>query len=66
MNAQHVPQPLAHSPESAARILSIPTRSVYLLMERGELRSFKLGRRRLIADSECRELVRRLSERGTT
>lgn len=53
------PEPLAHSPESAARRIGTNTRAVYILIASGELRSFKLGKRRLIPDSECQRLVRR-------
>ena len=51
------PEPLAHSPERAAQRLGISTRAVYTLIAKGELRSFKLGKRRKIPDSECQRLV---------
>ena len=51
--------PLAHSPENAAKRIGTNTRAVYALIAAGELRSFKLGKRRLIPDSECQRLVRR-------
>ena len=51
--------PLAHSPIAAAKRLSISTRSVYNLIATGELRSFKIGKRRLISDPELRRLVER-------
>lgn len=57
--------PLAHSPESAARRIGIATRAVYTLMEQGELKSFKLGKRRLIPDAECQRLVERKIEEAT-
>lgn len=51
--------PLAHSPESAAKRIGTNTRAVYSLIASGELRSFKLGKRRLIPDAECQRLVQR-------
>ena len=50
-------EPLAHSPDSAAQRLGIPLRSIYTLIARGELRSYKDGKRRLIPDSECQRHV---------
>ena len=52
-------QPLAHSPDSAAKRLGISTRAVYTHIATGELRSFKDGKRRLIPDSECQRYVQR-------
>lgn len=52
-------EPLAHSPERAAQRLGISTRAVYSLIATGELRSFKLGKRRLIPDAECQRIVDR-------
>lgn len=53
------PKPLAHSPEGAAQVLTISTRGVYSLIASGELRSFKIGKRRLIPASELQSLVER-------
>ena len=56
-------EPLAHSPDRAAQRLGVSTRSVYLHISTGELRSFKAGKRRLIPDSELRRFVeRRMAE----
>lgn len=52
-------EPLAHSPDAAAKRIGTNTRAVYALIASGELRSFKLGKRRLIPDSECLRLVQR-------
>jgi excisionase family DNA binding protein len=58
--------PLAHSPEQAARRIGTPTRSIYTLIANGELRSFKVGKRRLIPDTELQRLIeRRLAEAQT-
>lgn len=56
-------EPLAHSPESAAKRIGTNTRAIYTLMAAGTLRSFKLGKRRLIPDAELQRLVQqKLSE----
>lgn len=52
-------QPLAHSPDHAAQRLGVSTRSVYNLISTGELRSFKIGKRRLITDPECVSFIER-------
>lgn len=51
--------PLAHSPERAAKRLGVSTRSVYTLIANDELRSFKVGKRRLIPESECQAFIAR-------
>lgn len=51
------PPPLAHSPEAAARRLGTNTRAIYTLIAKGDLRTFKLGKRRLIPETECQRLV---------
>jgi excisionase family DNA binding protein len=58
-------EPLAHSPEGAARRLGISLRAVYTLIATGELRSYKEGKRRKIPESECqRRVQRKLAEAG--
>lgn len=52
-------EPLAHSPDSAAKRIGTNTRAVYHLIATGELKSFKLGKRRLVPDTECQRLVQR-------
>jgi excisionase family DNA binding protein len=52
-------EPLAHSPEGAAKRLGISVRAVYTLIATGELRSYKEGKRRKIPDSECQRRVQR-------
>jgi excisionase family DNA binding protein len=51
--------PLAHSPDSAAQRIQVSPRAIYALIAKGELRSFKIGKRRLITDSELQSLVLR-------
>lgn len=53
------PLPLAHSPESAAKRLGLPVRAIYTLLADGELRSTKIGKRRLIPDIELQRLLER-------
>lgn len=52
-------QPLAHSPDSAAQRIGISTRAIYTAIATGELRSFKIGKRRLITEVELQGLVQR-------
>jgi excisionase family DNA binding protein len=52
-------EPLNYSPPDAAKRLGIATRAVYAHIATGELRSFKLGKRRLIPDSELMNFVAR-------
>ncbi len=52
-------EPLAHSPERAAQRLGLSTRAVYMHIAKGELRSFKDGKRRLIPDVELQRFVQR-------
>ncbi len=57
--------PLAHSPDHAAQRVGISTRAIYAAIACGELRSFKIGKRRLITDSELQSLVqRKLAQAG--
>ena len=52
-------EPLTYSPGGAARRIGMSTRAVYGLIASGELRSFKIGKRRLVPDAECQALVQR-------
>lgn len=51
--------PLVHSPDSAAKRLGKAVRSVYMLIDAGELKSYKDGKRRLIPDTELVAYVNR-------
>ena len=51
--------PLAHSPDNAAQRIGVSTRAIYAAIACGELRSFKIGKRRLITDAELQSLVQR-------
>ena len=59
MNGLNQTDQLAHSPESAARRLGIATRTFYDLIAKGEIRSFKSGKRRLIPEAELRAYIDR-------
>ena len=50
--------------EDGARALGIGRSGVYLLMQRGELRSVKIGSRRLIAVADLDAFVSRLEAEG--
>lgn len=52
-------EPLAHSPDRAAQRIGISTRAIYTAIATGELRSFKIGKRRLITEIELQSLVQR-------
>ena len=53
---------LAYSIDETARLLGVSRTTVNVLIRRGELRSVKLGWRRVVPASE----IRRLLEQGTT
>lgn len=56
-------EPLVHSPERAAKRIGVSTRAVYTMIAKGELRSYKDGKRRLIPDAECvRHVARKTAE----
>ncbi|MEO8564639.1 MAG: hypothetical protein ABI601_21370 [bacterium] len=48
---------LTHSPDRAARRIGLPLRSIYALIATGDLRSFKVGKRRCITEAECLRFV---------
>ena len=52
-------EPLAHSPDAAARRLGVSLRQIYNLIAAGEIRSAKSGKRRLIADEDLKAYLRR-------
>lgn len=58
-------EPLAYSPNNAGHRIGISTRAVYSHIASGDLRSFKVGKRRLIPDSELQSFVRRAMAKAT-
>lgn len=59
-------EPLAHSPDRAAQRIGISTRAIYTAIATGELRSFKIGKRRLITETELQNLVQRKMAQAVT
>ena len=55
---------LAHSPDRAGQRIGISTRAVYTAIATGDLKSYKIGKRRLITDTECQRFVQRKSEQA--
>lgn len=51
------PPRLAYSLDEAARSISLSRRGLYQLIEAGELRTVKVGRRRLVPVSELERLA---------
>lgn len=67
MLKNHKIEPLAYSPDDAAKRIGISTRAVYCHIATGELRSYKDGKRRLIPETECQGYVqRRMAETGAS
>ncbi len=55
----HVPQVLAVSPNEAARLCSIGRTTLYAALSSGELKSVKIGTRRLITLDALRAWLKR-------
>ena len=53
--------PMAMSPRDAARSLGISRSTLYRLIQRGGLRTVKIGRRTLVPTSALAELINELS-----
>jgi len=58
-------EPIAHSPTSAGQRSGLSTRSIYLLIANGELKSFKVGKRRLILDKEIQRFLEQKMREAT-
>lgn len=56
------PGPLLHSVPKVAELLSVTPRYVWLMIDRGELKSVKIGTRRLVPAEDLREFINRLRE----
>jgi len=66
MSDKPIVEPLAYSPDRAAQRIGVSTRAIYTAIATGELRSFKIGKRRLITETELKGLVqRKLTEAAT-
>lgn len=55
----HIPQVLAVSPNEAARLCSIGRTTLYAALSSGELKSVKIGARRLITLEALRDWLKR-------
>lgn len=62
-HSRHNAEPLLSVPEAAAR-LGIGKRSVWRMLDTGELPSIRLGRRRLIDPRDLASLIERRREGG--
>lgn len=51
--------PLAHTVPDACQRLGVSRSTLYELIASGEIRSFKVGKRTLIAESELQQLIQR-------
>ncbi|MCQ3001433.1 helix-turn-helix domain-containing protein [Pseudomonas syringae] len=64
MDQAHSIAPLSVSVEDAARIVGYSRSGVYELIAAGDLKAFKLGRRRLILMTELRAWIERAAKAG--
>lgn len=65
MNQAEQIAPLSVGVEDAARIVGFSRSGIYELIASGELRAFKLGRRRLILMTELKEWVERTARENS-
>ena len=63
-NPEHI-APLAVSVEDAARVIGYSRSGVYELIASGDLKAFKLGRRRLILMAELKAWIERAAKEGS-
>ena len=59
MNGQHVVNPLSVGVEDGARMIGVARSMFYEILARGELKSFKLGRRRLVLVKDMEAYINR-------
>lgn len=57
-------EPLSVSVEDAARIVGFSRSSIYELIAKGEVKTFKIGRRRLVLMTELKSWVERAAGIG--
>jgi excisionase family DNA binding protein len=58
-DSPHSSTPLAHGVRETARLLGVSPRYVYTLINRGELRTLTLGKRRLVLHESLLDLLQR-------
>lgn len=59
MNGQHAVSPLSVGVEDGARMIGVARSMFYEILARGELKSFKLGRRRLVLVKDMEAYINR-------
>ncbi|WP_167146041.1 helix-turn-helix domain-containing protein [Pseudomonas sp. OTU750018] len=65
MNLQASMNPLSVGVEDAARMIGVARSMLYELLARGEIESFKLGRRRLILVKNLEAYINRQAEENS-
>lgn len=64
MNQSHQAPALALGIDEAARVIGVARSMLYEIVARGEIESFKLGRRRLILVNELKAFIERAAQEG--
>lgn len=64
MELEHNIAPLSVGIEEAARITGYSRSGIYEIMAQGELKSFKLGKRRLVLVTELKAWIERAAKAG--
>ncbi|MCK9691879.1 helix-turn-helix domain-containing protein [Pseudomonas syringae] len=64
MSQLSVSSPLSVSVEEAARIVGYSRSGIYEVIAKGELKAFKLGKRRLILMAELKTWIERAAKAG--
>jgi excisionase family DNA binding protein len=65
MNLQASMNPISVGVEDAARMIGVARSMLYELLARGEIESFKLGRRRLILVKNLEAYINRQAEKNS-
>jgi len=65
MNQQHAVPPLSVGVEDGARMIGVARSMFYEILARGELRSFKLGRRRLVLVKDMEVYINRQAKENS-
>ena len=60
MQSESTPRPMALSPAEAARLAGVGRTTLYIALGTGELKSFKIGRRRIIRIDALEDWLKRL------
>lgn len=65
MNGQHAVSPLSVGVEDGARMIGVARSMFYEILARGELKSFKLGRRRLVLVKDMESYINRQAQENS-